>query len=39
MKFKLLNGRLKDFNVTKTRIDWEEYMGKDLPIWCIYYHG
>ena len=23
MKFKLLNGRLKDFDVTKTRIDWE----------------
>jgi len=34
MRFKLLNGRLKDFNVTKTRIDWEGDSLSDFQATC-----
>ena len=34
MKFKLLNGRLKDFNVSSTRIDWDGDSLSDFQAEC-----
>ena len=34
MKFKLLNGRVKDFNVTKTLIDWTGESLSDFQLEC-----